>query len=191
MTGPAIARVFAGSLLLFAAATAPAHAAASGATADGRTIAASAQSIGSLGANDFNAYCQRHGAQRAALAEQNAYGWRCMDNGGGTNRIDVRDVCADANGTGTGRVIDRVGDYNNPGSWQCWSLDRGELGGVDLRRYCESMGQQVSLDGSTAYDWHCSRQAIDMHRACQSQYGDGAIDSMRDYNNVYSWRCYA
>lgn len=71
-----------------------------------------------------------------------------------------------------------------------------DLGGVDLNGYCQSLGDQgVSLDGSTAYDWHCvdpagNHLSIDMDAACQWQYSDpNAVSVLGDVNDPKSWSC--
>jgi hypothetical protein len=72
-------------------------------------------------------------------------------------------------------------------------------GGVyNLDRYCAPVGAAgVSLDGTTAYDWHCVMPAgtkvpIDMTAACNWQYNitSGLSALMKDFYNPYTWRCY-
>ena len=72
------------------------------------------------------------------------------------------------------------------------------LGSVDLNRYCQSLGDvRASLDGSTAYDWHCVTQlgnhvSIDVVKACQLEYNrSDATAKASDLNNPNSWSCYA
>ena len=74
---------------------------------------------------------------------------------------------------------------------------RVNFGGVDLNGYCQARGYDaVSLDGSTAYDWHCdsggTRYNIDMVDACGWQYGATGPwnPSYRDFNDPYSWECW-
>jgi hypothetical protein len=74
----------------------------------------------------------------------------------------------------------------------------GELGGLDLDSYCQSIGYVgASLDGYTAYDWHCdgadgSLNGIDMKAACQWQYSwaSPVTAQMGDVNDPSSWKCF-
>ncbi len=70
------------------------------------------------------------------------------------------------------------------------------LGTLDLNGYCQYLGGQgASLDGSTAYDWHCidsngDREDIDVNEACQWQFADmNATAVVGDINDPYSWSC--
>lgn len=64
--------------------------------------------------------------------------------------------------------------------------------------YCQSIGNSsASLDGNTAYDWHCitsggQRVALSVMDLCKWQYHDPqAIDRLADYNNPNSgWECW-
>lgn len=72
------------------------------------------------------------------------------------------------------------------------------LGGIsNLNGYCQSIGDSgASLDGSTAYDWHCvtadgQHDSISMGAACQWQYNNPqAVDFVQDYFNPNSWQCF-
>ena len=71
------------------------------------------------------------------------------------------------------------------------------IGGVDLDGYCRFLGDRgVSLDGSTANDWHCITQSgahvgLSVIAACQWQYKRSDLTATT--NNVSdpnSWGCY-
>jgi Concanavalin A-like lectin/glucanases superfamily len=71
------------------------------------------------------------------------------------------------------------------------------FGTPDIDGYCRSLGYQGgSLDGATAYDWHCvsgggSHVGLDLVRGCGWQYGEGTWQPRsRDFNNPYSWECW-
>jgi hypothetical protein len=71
------------------------------------------------------------------------------------------------------------------------------LGGVNLAGWCqEKGGVVVTLQGSTAYNWHCT--AIDGREipvsvldACRFTYHDqSAVDWLGNFYNPYSWACF-
>ncbi len=71
-----------------------------------------------------------------------------------------------------------------------------EDGYVDEGKYCKFLGYKgASLDGKTAYDWHCVTQSgrhvgFSMTAACRWQYKDPqAIDVILDFFTPSSWFC--
>jgi hypothetical protein len=71
------------------------------------------------------------------------------------------------------------------------------LGGVDLGRYCRAHGYAgASLDGPTAYDWHCrtaagGRDDLSVIDACRWRYGRAtATAHYADMDNPNSWQCW-
>src|SRR5260370_6041662 len=67
----------------------------------------------------------------------------------------------------------------------------------NLAGYCQSIGDSTaSLDGTTAYDWHCVAPSgqhifLSMTSACRWQYHDSqALDRLVDYFDPYSWQCW-
>jgi hypothetical protein len=71
------------------------------------------------------------------------------------------------------------------------------LGPVDLGRYCQTTGfSGVSLDGQTAYDWHCvhlpsGRNSLSVIEACRWQYKSStATASYGKMSDPYSWQCW-
>jgi hypothetical protein len=72
-----------------------------------------------------------------------------------------------------------------------------KLGGLDLNSYCISQGYvSVSLDGRTTNDWHCVDSAgkhfgLSPGDACKWQYQTNAIGRWDDFNDPYSWNCFA
>lgn len=87
------------------------------------------------------------------------------------------------------------GNTGNGGSPTSGTID---LGGLDLYGFCGSLGySSASLDGSTAYDWHCdddqgNTYPIDMNAACLWQYPTAANvnTEVGDVNDPNSWQCY-
>lgn len=71
------------------------------------------------------------------------------------------------------------------------------LGGVNLIGWCkEKGGDRVSLQGTTAYHWHCMASDgreifMNVFEACKSTYHDpNAVDWLGNYFNPYSWACF-
>lgn len=71
------------------------------------------------------------------------------------------------------------------------------LGPVDLEKYCQATGfTGVSLDGKTAYDWHCvqplsGRSSLSVIEACQWQYKSStATARYAEMSDPYSWQCW-
>lgn len=71
------------------------------------------------------------------------------------------------------------------------------LGPVDLEKYCQATGfVDVSLDGKTAYDWHCvrlpaERSSLSVIEACRQQYKSStAIARYAEMGDPYSWQCW-
>jgi hypothetical protein len=71
------------------------------------------------------------------------------------------------------------------------------LGPVDLGRYCQAAGfTGVSLDGLTAYDWHCvqppsGRSSLSVIEACRWQYkSPTATARYAEMSDPDSWQCW-
>jgi hypothetical protein len=71
------------------------------------------------------------------------------------------------------------------------------LGEVDLAGYCRAQGYSgVSLDGTTAADWHCTRvpnvkDSLSVIEACRWQYHRSlALARYADARNPDSWQCW-
>jgi hypothetical protein len=71
------------------------------------------------------------------------------------------------------------------------------LGGVNLLGWCkEKGGDRVSLQGTTAYHWHCTALdgreiPVNVFEACKSTYHDpNAVDWLGNFFNPYSWACF-
>jgi hypothetical protein len=123
-----------------------------------------------------------------------AYDWRCT-NGTTEKGIDMPAACQYQRESVN--VVDRIGNFNDVYSWQCWSTVNGRpSGGLDLNGYCQSIGYQTAKAiGSTAYDWRCvnfggALGPIDTTRACRHTYGGLAIDRFRNFYDRNSWECY-
>jgi hypothetical protein len=148
-------------------------------------------SVALLGAPDFAGYCAATGQGGVRLKADNAYGWRCTsDNGTGA---DAQAVCAWTYHIRT--VTNRVADFNDPGSWQCWRANR-RLGAVDFAAYCEKKGHPGAsyVDGAYAYGWYCTGAGggIDTQDACRRLYGTRTpVSRFSDFYDKNSWECWA
>lgn len=71
-----------------------------------------------LGGVDLRAYCVAKGYEREVLQGDTAYDWRCEADENERDHISMTDACRWQYGTAD--VIDRVADFHNPYSWQCW-----------------------------------------------------------------------
>ena len=73
----------------------------------------------------------------------------------------------------------------------------GELGGLDLQRWCKHQGyQKVELVAQNAYGWSCvdssgGQHSIDMNAACKSEYNrSSAFSHFAAFRNAHSWSCF-
>lgn len=71
------------------------------------------------------------------------------------------------------------------------------LGLTDMSGYCHSEGYAgVSLDGRTAYDWHCTRapnvkSGISVTESCRWKYHDAkAVARYDNFHDPSSWQCW-
>jgi hypothetical protein len=122
-----------------------------------------------------------------------AYDWRCS-GGGHDLSIDMPGACHRQVGP---RTVDRISNFYDIYSWQCWSVQNSVAsGGLDLNRYCTTRGYRTyQAVGSTAYDWRCVRAdgtlaGIDTTVACHDLYGNQSIDRFRNFYDRNSWECW-
>ncbi|MEU5599242.1 serine/threonine-protein kinase [Streptomyces sp. NPDC020298] len=145
-----------------------------------------------LGAPDFDGYCRATGQGAAKLVANNAYGWHCSaDNGTGD---DAEAVCAWTYNTPTTQVTNRVADFNNPHTWQCWHATR-ELGPLDFNAYCTATGHPGATytSGRYAYGWYCTSTStgIDTQAACQALYHSSPpVSRFQNFYDKNSWQCW-
>jgi hypothetical protein len=138
---------------------------------------------------DFDGYCRATGQGGVKLVASNAYGWHCAaDNGTGD---DAQAVCAWTYG---GSVTNRVADFNNPRSWQCWRASH-RLGPINFTRYCIDSGHSGSryVDGGNAYGWYCTGDSagIDTQDACRRLYDSTPpISRFQNFYDKNSWECW-
>jgi hypothetical protein len=127
-----------------------------------------------------------------------AYDWRCVNDQGDVRGIDMPQACRHQQGIGI-YVVDRIANFNDVNSWQCWKVQPGgqPIGGLDLPAYCRSIGypKGAKTIGTTAYDWRCVNAGgelggINTTKACQKAYGGTAVDRFRNFYDAYSWECY-
>lgn len=80
--------------------------------------------------------------------------------------------------------------------------ERQSLGGVNLSAYCKSLGYtKATLVHHNVYGWRCYKHegqglwaGLNVTLACRKQYkrdDNDAYAQYLDFNNPYSWVCYA
>jgi hypothetical protein len=102
-------------------------------------------------------------------------------------------VCEWSNG-GTTRITNRIADFYDPDSWQCWSTN-GELGSLDWNTYCQDKGLGDAYDAgkNDAYTWYCTgaTAGLDAQDACRVLYGTSTpISRFQDFSDKNSWQCW-
>jgi hypothetical protein len=142
-----------------------------------------------LGAPDFGGYCAATGQGSVALKSNDAYGWRCTaDNGTGD---DAQSVCQWT--YRTTKVANRVTNFNDPHSWQCWRAN-GKLGALNFTAYCTATGFTGATNtGTDAYGWYCAGtgNGIDTQAACALLYGSQPpISRFQNFYDKNSWECW-
>jgi hypothetical protein len=145
-----------------------------------------------LGAPDFDGYCRATGQGGAHLVAENAYGWRCTS--ATSTGDDAEAVCAWTFQTTTDQVTNRVTDFNNPDTWQCWHATQ-ELGALNFDTYCQDIGYPGAyyVPGRNAYGWYCTNDpnALDTQDACLKLYGSSPpISRFQDFYDQNSWQCW-
>ena len=143
-----------------------------------------------LGQPNFDGYCQATGQGPVQLVSDNAYGWHCSaDNGTGD---DAKAVCDWT--FGISDTTNRVSDFYDPNSWQCWRATR-ELGSVNFTAYCQAIGYPSAyyVNGRDAYGWYCTndQNALDLQDACLKLFGSSPpISRFQDFYDQNSWQCW-
>jgi serine/threonine kinase PknH len=142
-----------------------------------------------LGTPDWNGWCQATGQGAVELDNATAYGWRCSaDNGRGD---DGDAVCDWTYGTQT---TNRIRDFNDPNSWECWRATT-RLGPLDFNAYCAALGYsgaEYTGDGNV-YGWFCAgdRKGLDAQDACLRLYGsDPPVSRFQNFYDKDSWECW-
>jgi hypothetical protein len=96
-------------------------------------------------------------------------------------------------------VIDRLADYYDPSSWQCYQHEKrlGPISADDLNAYCQYKHYTgVYPNGGTAYNWFCHDQNgqrinIAITDVCQWHYSNKqAFDRLVDFNRPDGWECW-
>ncbi len=143
-----------------------------------------------LGGIDFARYCADTGGGTPTVAGD----WVC-DQNGARRPTDANDACRrqypDANAHAE---VERRGD---PMSWACYAGVEGELGGLDLDRFCRAQGADRSAANEAGL-WQCVTAAgpvrdVDMQAACAAQYPAtrGVRARQLRPGNPTSWVCVA
>ncbi|MCF2528397.1 helix-turn-helix domain-containing protein [Yinghuangia soli] len=143
-----------------------------------------------LGAPDFAGYCEAAG-RGTAVSGSTAYDWHCTDPKGEPPAPAAQDVCMWS--YGDERAIDRIADFSDPGSIECWSVTR-ELGRLDFDAYCRKAGYGRAVQvRDTVYAWYCNgTRGIDSQAACALLYSvTPAVSRFSDYSDPNSWTCHA
>lgn len=160
-------------------------------TKSSTTATAGRVKVALLGAPDFAGYCAATGQGRARLATNDAYGWRCTSDDGTGD--DAQAVCAWT--YHTQKITNRVADFNNPDSWQCWRANR-RLGSIDFAEYCRQTRNSgvYYVDGRYAYGWFCTDAAggIDAQDACRRLYDTPTpVSRFTNFYDKNPWECWA
>lgn len=144
-----------------------------------------------LKAPDFDGYCRTTGQGGATLnTSLHGYGWRCTaDNGTGD---DVQAVCQWTNHTT--QVTNRIADFNDPNSWQCWAAAR-DLGPIAWDTYCQDKGWGHVADAgkNNVYTWYCTgtSNGLDSQDACLTLYGSNPpISRFQNFYDKNTWQCW-
>jgi hypothetical protein len=96
-------------------------------------------------------------------------------------------------------VVDRLADYYDPSSWQCYAHEK-KLGGITnyLNGFCQSKHYTgVNSIHKNAYEWQCLDKnntlvSISVADACQWYYQrNDAIDLLVNFNDPNGWECWA
>lgn len=146
-----------------------------------------------LGAPDWNGYCAANGRGTATLVLNNAYGWFCSADSAG---LDGQAVCAWT--YSSSNVANRIGNFSDPNSWQCWRSMNGELGTLNWNTYCQDLGYPGAQDRglNDAYTWTCQNSGnvnLDAQAACNTLYPAFAPLTVNRFQNFYdknSWQCW-
>ena len=149
--------------------------------------------ITNLGGLDFQAYCLSIGDTSASLDQNNAYGWTCVTPAGNHTLVDTDAVCQ-WQYSNEPNVLARMVNYSDSNNWRCYSHVTN-LGSINFTQYCQSLGEEASLNGSTVYNWYCLVSGhpviIDTNAACEWQYNESdAIASVGNYFDPNGWVCY-
>jgi len=146
-----------------------------------------------LGAPDFNGYCLANGHGNVQLVQNNAYGWVC--SGQNNVGLDAQAVCSWT--FSSPNIANRIENFNDPNSWQCWRSMHGELGSLDWNAYCQDLGHPGALDEglNNAYTWTCQNggnMGLDSQTACATLYPADIppISRFQSFYDKNSWQCW-
>ncbi|WP_436774124.1 hypothetical protein [Yinghuangia sp. YIM S09857] len=154
-----------------------------------RPAANSATVTAFLGGPDYVGFCRATGQGVAEVSGPTAYDRGCTQPHG--SGVSATEVCAWT--YHTDRLVDRIADFNDPSSIECWSVST-ELGPLDFDDYCRRTGYTGAVAvNTTAYAWYCDgKRAIDSQAACALLYrATPAVSRFSDFHNRDSWTCHA
>ncbi|MET8151218.1 hypothetical protein ACIBSW_21050 [Actinoplanes sp. NPDC049668] len=149
-----------------------------------------------LGGLDLGAYCRSLGNAGAVLAGPTAYDWHCAGADGGRSDLTFDAACRWTYATGD--AVDRIGDFRDPASVECWLVSPAAVA-PDFGNYCTSTGHSsAELVGTTVYDWRCVRHSrggptyfsIDVAAVCRKTTGVAAtVERFVNYYDARTWQC--
>jgi hypothetical protein len=119
-----------------------------------------------------------------------AYGWHCTSPT--STGDDAEAVCEWTYNLSASQVTNRVTDFYNPSTWQCWRITR-QVSPPDWNGYCQATGHgAVSLTSNDAYGWHCADgSGIDIDAACEWTNGTTPeVGRFQDFYDPRSWQCW-
>jgi hypothetical protein len=144
---------------------------------------------------NLDGYCQSLGDTGVSLDGNTGYSWRCVTHSGQHNGFSFTAACRWQ--YNDPQAEDRLANFYNPDSWQCFTNAYLLGNATNLDGYCQSLGDTgASLDGNTAYNWKCvtpsgQHVGIDVTAACIWLYNYSQIlTRLVDYNNPNSWQCW-
>jgi TIR domain len=159
---------------------------------------------------DINRFCEKAGYSYGSFGpgSTDSLGIICAGFQHRTQPFSTKDVCNQTYSSNNSAIIDRVSNYNDPTSLQCYKNASVShlLKKSDLDEYCRkfSQNEQPLYSGAvlfgnapnTAYDWKCQPidpkagpVGISVTQACRSAYGDLAFDRLVNYNSENGWEC--
>ncbi|MBO0789773.1 MAG: TIR domain-containing protein [Ktedonobacteraceae bacterium] len=152
-----------------------------------------------LGTVNLDAYCHAQYPQAStSLQVITAEEINCvLQPGERIQPIDVKKACQRQYQQSD--VIDRLANYYDPSSWQCYAHEE-KLGSIisQLDSFCKSKNYEGVTDNTngTAYMWNCLRNgapvSLSVADACQWYYQrSDAFDRLVDFNQPGGWECWA
>jgi hypothetical protein len=166
------------------------------------------------GTIDLAKYCQQIGYSR--FDDTDPFHLMCIGSGETGIPVDPLQICRQQH-PGEHITIDRLADYFDPTSWQCYA-NAGRLGPIatvqEVDSFCKFAGNLGIFNNqrSTAYDWKCLHSGgilghytismpsfpvgLSVTDMCSYIYGAHigqkslVMDRLTDYHNPGGWECW-